>query len=111
MVYICAVNKRHFHRLISLLIVLAVVFTQVGVNLLHNHKGTPPIHPSALNSAADNSAANCNACAIDGMPVLYTEESPSFDFTTIFAVPVPIRSEGQVVLLAGSASGRAPPVC
>lgn len=109
--YICAVKKHAPYRLTALLIVLAVLFTQVGVNLLHNHRGIPPTHPSALNSTADNSAANCNACALDGMPILYAEESPLFDFTTFLVPPASVTPEGQVVLVAELRSGRAPPIC
>jgi hypothetical protein len=92
-------------------LVLALLFGQVGLNLMHTHQGRPAEAQVALSDSTDNGTTLCKACAIDGMPVLYSESISTFllEFSGEFiAAP---RFGGIVLSISSALRGRAPPVC
>lgn len=89
---------------------MVVLFTQVGMALLHSHRGLPGTHPTVLKAASDT-GISCQACALDGMATLALEVE-SFVLPG-FSAPVFVEATSRGILLpfAGSSSGRAPPFC
>lgn len=92
------------------LILLTVLFTQVGLNLLHSHLGLPDHTEAAFQSAPETSAAPCKVCALHGVPALYADTAelhfPDFSIQ-VFSEPVPA---GILLPVADRSIGRAPPV-
>ncbi|MBL7847037.1 MAG: hypothetical protein JNL40_06180 [Cyclobacteriaceae bacterium] len=103
-------SKRTFSRLAAGLVLLTVLFTQVGLNLLHSHLGQPDHSEAALQSAPETSAAPCKVCALHGVLALYADAAelhlPDFSLQ-VFSEPVPA---GILLPAAGRSIGRAPPV-
>ena len=98
-------------RLAAGFVLLVVVFTQVGLNLLHAHRGQPESVSVALSPSAESDNASCPVCALDGLPSFCGEQatfvvpdfsSTPYDEAVISAVLLPNTSRS---------SGRAPPFC
>lgn len=105
-----AVTKRTVSRLASGLVLLVVLLTQVGLDLLHTHQGWPDRHGVAVQADSDSNAS-CQVCALDAV---VASEVPTDSFTTPeFSKPVftvVLRSD-ILLSLAGLSHGRAPPIC
>ncbi len=108
--YICTVTKEILLRLTAVMVLLTVLFTQVGLNLLHSHLGQPDHTEAALQSAPETTTAPCKVCALHGVPALYADAAelhlPDFSLQ-VFSEPVPA---GILLPVAGRSIGRAPPV-
>lgn len=110
MTYICTVRKGIFSRVAAVIVLLTVLFTQVGVSLLHAHQGLPD-QTVTLHSTPDP-GATCQACALECVPCALffgATELPSL----LFEEPSFEEALLADILLPSSAAkvGRAPPVC
>lgn len=93
------------------MVLLMVLFTQVGLNLLHTHTGQPKETAAAVHDAQENGNTPCQVCAMDGVQPLSIEEQfvavPLF-----FAATFKAASTSSIILpVTGLSAGRAPPVC
>lgn len=98
------------YRLVSTIVVLIVLMSQLGMNFLHTHHGQAPETAIAFAAQPDNGSTPCPACSMDGTPVLYTEAFhlptvPSSSTVFIVSFPADVR-----LALAGPSQGRAPPI-
>lgn len=103
-------TKNSFFRLLSVVVLLVVLFSQAGLALLHTHQGTPDCHPVAVHSGSDGSSS-CQVCALDAVMASDVAADPLSipDFTS--PVTAVISSEGILLSYSGFSIGRAPPVC
>lgn len=98
------------YRLASALIVLIVLLSQLGMNFLHTHHGQAPETAITVAAQPDNGSSPCQACSMDGTPVMYTE---AFQLAPVtFTLPAFVESFPADVRLplASSSQGRAPPI-
>ena len=106
-----AVRKSRISRLAAGVVLLTVLFTQVGLNLLHSHHGLPSHHQIALSAFSESSPSACKACALDGVLTLFVETSefilPAKEQSTFVAPAI----SNAVLSFSGRSVGRAPPVC
>ena len=104
-----SVSKKTSFRLSAALIILSLLFCQVGLNMLHTHQGFAPDSSLAL-SAHSSSATPCKACSLDVVPTLYAED---FQVTSIETTPVEFAEQllaAELLAASSSSFGRAPPV-
>lgn len=103
--------KGSFSRLTAGLILLGVLFTQAGLNLLHAHKGLPDHQIVTLSDSPENGGAPCQVCAMEGVA------SPLFAETNFFFLPeftstpfVEVGISGNLLPVSTLSAGRAPPL-
>jgi hypothetical protein len=103
------VSKKTSYRISVALIILSLLFSQLGLNLMHTHQGFPPESSQAF-SAPSSGVTPCKACSLDVMPTLYVED---FHIASLEPIPVEFYEKLPVAELqaaTSSSSGRAPPV-
>ena len=105
-----AVSKRNTYRIASILIILSVFFSQLGLKFLHTHQGNAPKASITIAAQPDNGSNPCPACSMDGTTVLYS---------AVFCIPLVAASSPTLVApflddvrlpVSGPSLGRAPPV-
>lgn len=102
-------KSRKFIRIGSLLIVLGLLTSQVGLNFFHSHRSSAPETPHVAIQIGDT-AAPCSVCALGVMPNLCVEFS-SITSVLTFSPDFIIPAATDVLVNASSAVlGRAPPV-
>jgi len=93
------------------MVLLTVMFTQVGLNLLHTHQGQPQEISAAFHDAQESGNTPCPVCAMDGVQPLSIEAQfvavPLF-FTATFKA---VSASSIILPVTGFSAGRAPPVC
>ena len=105
------VKKGGFIQVAASLLIVSVLFIQLGLNLLHTHLGKAPQVTVAFKAANDDGSTPCKACSLDSVPTLYSETFYLASLTSepfFFAEPVPA---GILLPVSLPSLGRAPPIC
>ena len=102
-------KNRVFFRIAAAGLIISVLFSQLGVNLMHTHQGSAPESVLAYKADNGNGSTPCKVCSLDVIPTLYFE---SYQLVSLVEPPAFFAetSCADVLLPVSSPSlGRAPP--
>ena len=103
-------KSRIFIRIGSLLIVLGLITSQVGLNFFHSHRSTATEKHHVASIKIEDTTTPCSVCALGVLPMLIVQSSTILSVTP-FSTDFILRTAANVLVHAPSAAfGRAPPV-
>jgi hypothetical protein len=104
-------KKTALHIILPLILISNLLFSQVGINLLHtNHFSKSGIALSKGQTSVHKHVEHCKVCALDILfNLFYTPSSPTTVASVADSFIVSIVVEARIIFVSFS-QGRAPPI-